>query len=175
MPIIALRAPDSLVRAGQSERWTNRCSKTVSLNAIDFSAQRRMLRVEELQALALTRPGRSRGTAGLVSDKSAPVRAAVFGTLAKLESDTFLTILSGLEPDPQWGVRAALATALGTFPADVVTPRLQAMLNDSDLRVIPSVLTSLTKIRAPKIEAILLESLKHEDAVIRMAAASNLV
>jgi cyclophilin family peptidyl-prolyl cis-trans isomerase len=56
----------------------------------------------------------------------------------------------------------------------MVASRLQAMLGDSDLRVVPAVLTSLTKIRAPKIEAILLEWLKHDDAVIRMAAASNL-
>lgn len=178
MPLIALRAPDSLVRA-EAIRAAGRIGApkaSEALTAIAFSGTASpLLRVEALQALALTSAGDGReGLLDLVSDKSAPVRAAVFGTLAKLESDSFLTILSGLEPDPQWSVRAALATALGTFPADVVTPRLQAMLNDSDLRVIPTVLTSLTKIRAPKIEAILLEWLKHEDAVIRMAAASNL-
>ena len=178
LPLIAPRAPDSLPRI-EAIRAAGRIGFPKAgegLMAIAFSgAASPLIRVEALQALTLTNVGDGReGLLDLVSDKSPAVRAAVFGTLAKLESEMFLTILSGLEPDPQWSVRAALATALGTFPADMVAPRLQAMLGDSDLRVVPAVLTSLTKIRAPKIEAILLEWLKHDDAVIRMAAASNL-
>jgi cyclophilin family peptidyl-prolyl cis-trans isomerase/HEAT repeat protein len=178
MPLIALRASDSPVRAEAIRAAARLGAPKVSeaLTAIAFSGTASpLLRVEAIQALALTNAGDGReGLLDLVSDRSAPVRAAVFGTLARLESDSFLTILSGLEPDPQWSVRAALATALGTFPADVATQRLRAMLADSDLRVIPAVLTSLTKIRAPKIEATLLEWLKHDDPVIRMAAATNL-
>ena len=178
MPLIAPRAPDSLARA-EAIRAAGRIGVPKAgeaLMAIAFSGTASpLIRVEALQALALTTVGDGReGLLDLVSDKSPAVRAAVFGTLAKLESETFLTILSGLEPDPQWSVRAALATALGTFPADMVAPRLQTMLGDSDLRVVPAVLTSLTKIRAPKIETVLLEYLKHDDAVIRMAAATNL-
>jgi cyclophilin family peptidyl-prolyl cis-trans isomerase/HEAT repeat protein len=178
MPLIAPRAPDSLPRV-EAIRAAGRLGipkAGEALMAIAFSGTASpLMRVEALQALTPTNVGDGReGLLDLVSDKSPAVRAAVFSTLAKLESEMFLTILSGLEPDPQWSVRAAVATALGTFPAEMVAPRLRAMLGDSDLRVIPAVLTSLTKIKAPKIEAILLEYLKHDDPIIRMAAATNL-
>lgn len=134
-----------------------------------------MLRVEAIQALGATGAADAQdGLLDLVSDKSPVVRAAVIGALARLEPETFVTILSSLEPDTQWTVRAALATVLGTLPRDMSVSRLQAMLGDSDLRVIPAVLNSLTKVRAPNVEAMLLEWLKHEDAVVRIAAATNL-
>lgn len=134
-----------------------------------------MLRTEAIQALSATGAGDAQeALLDLVSDKSPLVRAAVIGALARLEPETFITILSSLEPDRQWSVRAALATALGTLPRDMAATRLQAMLGDSDLRVVPAVLNSLAKIRAPNIESVLLEWLKHEDAIVRTAAATNL-
>ncbi len=57
-------------------------------------------------------------------------------------------MLSGLDPDPHWTVRSALASVLGTLPAEVGLPRLQVMRDDSDERVIPAVLTSLAALRA---------------------------
>ncbi len=80
----------------------------------------------------------------------------------------------GSNPDPHWSVRAALASALGAFDASVALPRLQQMLKDQDQRVIPSVLTAMTKMRAQGIEPILLERLKAEDPVVRFSAATNL-
>ena len=134
-----------------------------------------MLRIEAIQALGATGAGEAQeGLLDLVSDKSPVVRAAVIGALARLEPETFITILSSLEPDSQWSVRAALATVLGTLPRDMAASRLQAMLGDFDLRVIPAVLNSLTKIRAPNIESVLFDSLKYEDPVVRAAAATNL-
>ena len=177
VPLITLRSDPLVCTEAIRAAGRLRASQaSQALTAIAFSGTAPpMLRVEAVQALALTGAGDGReALLDLVSDKSAPVRAAVLNTLAKLESETFLTILSGLEPDAQWSVRAALATTLGTFPAEVVAPRLQAMLADSDLRVIPAVLTSLGKIRAPKIETVLLEWLTHEDPIVRMAAASSL-
>ena len=134
-----------------------------------------VLRAEAIQALSATGAGDAQeALLDLVSDKSPVVRAAVIGALARLEPDTFVAILSSLEPDPQWSVRAALATVLGTLPRDMAAARLQTMLGDSDLRVIPSVLNALTKIRAPNIESVLLEGLNSEDAIVRTAAATNL-
>ena len=65
-----------------------------------------------------------------------------------------MTVLSGLDPDPHWNVRAALATVLGTLPPEIALPRLQAMLNDTDQRVIPSVLAALVKLKAPTAAAV---------------------
>jgi cyclophilin family peptidyl-prolyl cis-trans isomerase len=84
------------------------------------------------------------------------------------------TALSGLDPDPHWSVRAALATALGTLPQENALPRLQAMLSDTDQRVIPFALAALVKMKAPTAPALLIERLKSEDPVVRTAAAEGL-
>jgi cyclophilin family peptidyl-prolyl cis-trans isomerase len=91
-----------------------------------------------------------------------------------MDAEEFVTILSGLDPDPNWTVRAALASVPGTLPPDIGLPRLRTMLNDSDQRVIPSVLQSLVKLRAPMAADVLLQRLNADDPVVRGAAASGL-
>jgi cyclophilin family peptidyl-prolyl cis-trans isomerase len=71
-------------------------------------------------------------------------------------------------------VRAALADLLGTLTPEVALPRLTAMLKDEDQRVIPAVLGSLTRLKAPDLPAILLERLRADDPVVRAAAATAL-
>ncbi len=56
-------------------------------------------------------------------------------------------MLSGLDPDPDWVVRAATATTLGSIEQPGVQETLRGMLSDSDQRVIPSVLRALVKIK----------------------------
>jgi len=48
------------------------------------------------------------------------------------------------------------------------------MLADTDTRVVPAVLTAMTKLKAPGIAQILLDHLNKEDVGIRAAAATNL-
>jgi cyclophilin family peptidyl-prolyl cis-trans isomerase len=48
------------------------------------------------------------------------------------------------------------------------------MLKDQDQRVLPAVLDALVKVRAPQAAAILLERLKADDPVVRMAAANGI-
>jgi cyclophilin family peptidyl-prolyl cis-trans isomerase len=108
----------------------------------------------------------------LVSDPNPDIRAAALRSSATLAPDQFVTVLSGLDPDPDWSVRYALASVLGTLPAEVAVPRLSVMLNDSDQRVLPSVLASLAKVRAPTAAAIMLERLKAADPAVRAAAAT---
>jgi len=110
----------------------------------------------------------------LLSDASPTIRAAALRSLSATDAESFITILSGLDPDPHWSVRAALATVLGSMTSDVALPRLEAMLADSDQRVIPAVLESLVKLKSPKAAAILLERLKVDDPVVRAAAATGL-
>ena len=86
----------------------------------------------------------------------------------------FLTVLSGLDPDPHWSVRAGLATILGGKDPERSLLRLMPMLEDSDSRVVPAVLTALTKLKAPGVAKILVDHLAKEDVAIRAAAASNL-
>jgi HEAT repeat protein/cyclophilin family peptidyl-prolyl cis-trans isomerase len=110
----------------------------------------------------------------LLSDTNPTIRAAALRSLSATDPESFITILSGLDPDPHWSVRAALATALGAMTSDVALPRLEAMLADSDQRVIPAVLESLVKLQSSKAAAILLERLKVDDPVVRAAAATGL-
>ncbi len=109
-----------------------------------------------------------------LTDPAPGVRAAAFGALAALDQARFLAALSGLEPDRQWPVRAAVATALGTLGAEQGAPLLLPLLKDEDKRAVPAVLTALAAVKAPDIERILLEHLATDDPIVRAAAATAL-
>ena len=110
----------------------------------------------------------------LISDRSPDVRAASLRALAAFDSDNFVAVLSGLDPDRDWSVRAALASVLGTLTPERGLPRLTMMLDDTDQRVIPSVIASLVKLKDPKTAALLLERLKADDPVVRASAANGI-
>jgi cyclophilin family peptidyl-prolyl cis-trans isomerase/HEAT repeat protein len=109
-----------------------------------------------------------------LGDPSPTVRVAALQGFARRDDDTFLTVLSGLDPDPHWSVRAALATILGTKDPERSLPRLMPMLTDADMRVVPLVLTAMTRLKAPGIATILVDHLAREDVGVRAAAATNL-
>jgi len=110
----------------------------------------------------------------VMSDRWPALRAAALGALATADPPTFLSAISGLDPDPHWSVRAALATALGGLDQEQALPRLTVMLGDDDQRVLPAVLDALVKIRAPSAPATLLDQLQADDPVVRRAAANGL-
>ena len=110
----------------------------------------------------------------VLADPSPPVRAAALRSLAAFDPENFIFVLSGLDPDPHWNVRAALATVLGTLPPENGLPRLEPMLNDADQRVIPFAIASLVKLKAPTAAAVLIERLKADDPVVRAAAAEGI-
>jgi cyclophilin family peptidyl-prolyl cis-trans isomerase/HEAT repeat protein len=110
----------------------------------------------------------------LLTESWPTLRIAALRAVAAIDREGFLLLLSGLDPDPHWTVRAALAEVLGTLPAEVAIDRLRPMLNDADKRVVPAVLGSLTRLRAPDIEQTLLARLKDSDAAVREAAARQL-
>ena len=108
----------------------------------------------------------------VIADPSPPLRAAALRSLATFDQANFITILSGLDPDPHWSVRAALATALGNLPAEAGLARLEPLLADADQRVIPFALAALVKLKAPNAAASALERLKADDFAVRAAAAA---
>ena len=110
----------------------------------------------------------------VLADPSPAVRAAALRSLAALDRDNFITVLSGLDPDPHWNVRAALATVLGTLPPENGLPRLEAMMSDADQRVIPFAIASLVKLKAPSAGTVLIDRLKADDPVVRAAAADGI-
>jgi cyclophilin family peptidyl-prolyl cis-trans isomerase/HEAT repeat protein len=130
------------------------------------------VRVETVTALGALHARAALGaTQDLLTDDWPAMRAAAIRAAAAIDPDAFLLTMSGMEPDPHWVVRAALADALGTLPANVATDRVRALLDDQDSRVIPPAIGALVKLRAPDLDAVLLKALANSDFGIRLAAA----
>jgi cyclophilin family peptidyl-prolyl cis-trans isomerase/HEAT repeat protein len=134
-----------------------------------------LLQVELVTALG---PVRAEGALDtlldLVTNPSPAIRLAAFRSLRALDPQSFVLVLSGLDADRDWTVRAELAALMGTLDAETALPRLTAMLKDEDVRVLPGVLAALAKLKAPGTERVLLQSLSHPDVVVRGAAAAGL-
>jgi cyclophilin family peptidyl-prolyl cis-trans isomerase/HEAT repeat protein len=134
------------------------------------------LRLEAANALgALHSPESLDFMIDLLSDALPGIRGAAMRALAATDPDTFLTTLSGLDPDRDWTVRVAQAEALATLPNAQGEARLLAMLQDRDQRVVPAVLRALIRAKAPKVQEILVQHLKADDFVVRTAAANGLL
>jgi cyclophilin family peptidyl-prolyl cis-trans isomerase/HEAT repeat protein len=134
-----------------------------------------LLRLETVTALGgIGGEGASEVLVDLLTDPQPALRAEVLRALAKIDSEGFVFVLSGLDPDPHWNVRAALATVLGTLTPEAGLPRLRLMLDDQDQRVIPAVLASLVRLRAPDAAALASARLEADDPVVRAAAATAL-
>jgi cyclophilin family peptidyl-prolyl cis-trans isomerase len=110
----------------------------------------------------------------LLAHPAPPVRAAALRSVREIDPQGFVLVLSGLDPDRHWSVRAALASVLSTLDPAAALPRLTTMLKDEDLRVVPGVLAAMRSLKAPGIDRVLLQWLKHDDAVVRAAAATEL-
>ncbi len=106
-----------------------------------------------------------------LTDRWPTMRAAAIRAAAGIDPEGFLITLSGMDVDANWIVRAALADVLGTLPAEMAVNRLRPMLNDSDRRVFPSVLSALVKLKAPDIDQNAISALKDPDFGVRAAAA----
>jgi HEAT repeat protein/cyclophilin family peptidyl-prolyl cis-trans isomerase len=133
------------------------------------------VRLEALDALGVIRPpGVTDILIDWFADPNPAIRAAALRSAAAVDPQQFVAILSGLDPDPIWSVRAAVASVLGTMPADIALQGLVGMLAEKDQRVIPSVLEALVKLRPPNLTEVLLQHLKAEDVAVRAAAANGL-
>jgi cyclophilin family peptidyl-prolyl cis-trans isomerase/HEAT repeat protein len=131
--------------------------------------------LEAVAALARLRSGAGLAyIQDLITDDWPTMRAAAVRACAAIDPAGFPTLLSGTEPDPHWIVRAAIADALGSMPTSFATARLRVLLDDPDKRVVPAALDSLTKLKAPGLDDILLTELKAPDVGIRAAAARNI-
>ncbi|MGQ0733683.1 MAG: HEAT repeat domain-containing protein [Acidobacteriota bacterium] len=144
--------------------------KIVSTPALDAN-----LRLEAVNALGqINAPAATEVFIDLLTDRWPSIRAAALTGLARTDPDLFLSAISGLDPDPHWSVRAALARALGHLDLKRAMPRLTQLSNDADQRVIPAVLETLVALSAPEASSVLIEHLSGDDPVVRMAAASGL-
>jgi cyclophilin family peptidyl-prolyl cis-trans isomerase/HEAT repeat protein len=132
-----------------------------------------VVRAEALNALATTRAaGVENLLLDLLSDLNPDIRAAALRSSAALDPEGFVAALSGLDIDPDWTVRATLASVLGTLAPEMALPRLELLLKDTDQRVIPAVLASLVKLHRPNAATLMFDRLKADDPAVRAAAAN---
>jgi HEAT repeat protein/cyclophilin family peptidyl-prolyl cis-trans isomerase len=134
------------------------------------------VRQEVLLALATLPPeaGLRERVVGYAGALQPWIRAAALQALAHMDHDHFALVLSGMDPDPEWSVRGAIASALGGSTDEVSTSILYSMLKDEDPRVLPFVLEALRKSRGADSAETLREHLKHADGAVRAAAAEGL-
>ena len=134
------------------------------------------LQWEALQALASLPPDRAlRGrVVPFVGNPRGYMRAAGLRALARIDRDEFSLVLSGLDPDPDPAVRAALATALGDVGSEISMGILFSMLKDESPQVLVSVLEALRKVRGTDAVDTLKRHLDHPDYAVRAAAADGL-
>jgi cyclophilin family peptidyl-prolyl cis-trans isomerase/HEAT repeat protein len=125
---------------------------------------------------AVTALGTLKATEGLpvvqdlLTDSWPTMRATALRAAVSIDLDNFLLVLSGMEPDRDWTVRAALADVLGTMGPQAVE-RTRSMLRDEDRRVVPSVLNALARLKASDAGATAIAQLKEPDYVVRSTAA----
>lgn len=133
------------------------------------------LRLEATSAFGvLATPAAAEPLVDHLEDRWPFMRAAAQAALARADADTFLTVLSGLDVDPEWRVRAALATTLASLSKEAAALRLGQLARDTEPKVRAAALTSMAALAVPDAEKMLVGALAHEDAGVRMAAARGL-
>ena len=110
----------------------------------------------------------------LITDDWPAMRAAALRAAAAIDQESFALVLSGLDMDRHWLVRAALADVLGAQPPAIAVERVRPMLQDEDKRVVPAVLRALVQLRVPDAASIVLAHLRESDVVIRETASALL-
>ena len=135
-----------------------------------------VLRHEALRALAVLPPDPSlrQRLVGLVAERDPWIRAAALAALAHTDRADFALVLSGMDADPVWWVRSAIASALGGLGDETSVGLLHAMLRDEDPRVLPAVLEALRRARGKDALDTLQRQLDHPDLGVRVAAAEGI-
>ena len=133
------------------------------------------VKVEAIRALAtLPDPRAADPLIYQMSDPNPWLRAAALRAVAFQDRPSFWLLLSGMDPDGDWSVRADLASLLGQIGGDRATSLLKQMVDDRDFRVRPAALDALVLASPSEAGPILLEHLKSEDPFERAAAANGL-
>jgi cyclophilin family peptidyl-prolyl cis-trans isomerase len=134
------------------------------------------LLVEALKALAMLPRDKSLRPPiiAFVGHDQPAIRAAALQALAHVDGEEFALVLSTLDPDPVFWVRAALASALAESGDEMSLGVLYSQLKDDDARVLPAVLEAIRKARGKDATDTLVRYLEHPDFAVRAAAAEGL-
>lgn len=169
-PRVAASALRALGRYAESQ-WASRVAAE-ALTTSDPGVQ-----TEALAALEKLKPERAvRDRAvDLIGSPDPALRAGGIRLLSRIDPEQFALIRSGLDPDPVWFARAALAAGLSRVGDQSGLEQLFAMLNsETDPRVLPAVLDALRVVRGADAVPTLVQALEHPDIAVRRAAAAGL-
>jgi cyclophilin family peptidyl-prolyl cis-trans isomerase/HEAT repeat protein len=168
-PMVVIQAVRALATLG------DRASTPLLIKIVADAAAEAALRAEAMTALSILADADLADLlVEVLLDRAPAIRGAALRALARINPDTFMATLAGLDPDPDWTVRAAEATALGGVPPEQSLARLTALLQDRDPRVVPVAIAALAVAKPPGVENLLLQKLRADDFVVRAAAATAL-
>jgi cyclophilin family peptidyl-prolyl cis-trans isomerase/HEAT repeat protein len=107
----------------------------------------------------------------LVTDPWPAMRLAALTSAARIDPDGFLIVVSSLDRDKEWSVRAGLASILATLPADRVRDAIRDLASDQDVRVSAPALEGLAKTGSPDLTKRLFDAMDSPDFGMRATAA----
>ena len=144
--------------------------------AAALDARDTLIQQEALRAIALLPPDRALApkVVPFLGHSEPWMRAAAFVALGRIAPGELPLVLSGMEPDPVWFVRAGAAKALGMAGDDTCLGILHGMLRDEDVRLLPAALDALRQSRGADALSTLQEHLEHPDVAVRATAAEGL-
>ena len=142
------------------------------LKLLDAPGTPQNVALETVEALGALRDRRALDPVlNRMTDRWASMRSAALTAAARIDPDGFLLIVSSLERDREWSVRASMASVFATLPADLARPALLDLAGDTDVRVQIPALEALAKIGAPDLTKRLFDGLEAPDASLRATAA----
>jgi len=110
----------------------------------------------------------------LIADEWPVMRATALGVVARLDPDNLPIVMSGLQPDSDWSVRAALARLAASLPEEASRPRIEALWNDSDTRVHGAALSAAIQAKLPEADAWVKDALSRPGGGARSAAIADI-
>jgi HEAT repeat protein/cyclophilin family peptidyl-prolyl cis-trans isomerase len=140
----------------------------------DASPIRKEAALEALAGLPLSTRVRDEVVA-LAGHDDPAVRAAALKVLARADRTTLALILSGLDRDPVWTVRGAVAAGLAGINDDAAVGILFGMLKDPDGRIAAAALDALRVTQGRAAAIVLTQQLSHSDLAVRVAAARGVM
>jgi cyclophilin family peptidyl-prolyl cis-trans isomerase/HEAT repeat protein len=105
------------------------------------------------------------------TDPAPAMRSAAIAAAARINPESFMLMVSSLDPDRDWSVRAALAATLATLPGDRVRTAVHELADDGDVRVRAAGLEALARLDAPDLVKRLFDALESPDFALRATAA----
>jgi len=110
----------------------------------------------------------------LLADEWPVMRSTALAAVARVDPQNLALILSGLQPDPDWTVRASVARLAASLPPEAAEARLLELWNDPDSRVHGAALAAAIQAKLPAAEAWTREALTRTDSGARLAAVADI-